>query len=236
MSNPRNAFEVSSAQWRSTIGRVAVTLIILAVLLFVSAGRITWTRGWLFLLVFTLLMFGAIVYFRRVNPQMFAIRSRVHPETKRWDKVVIGLLFLAMFAIPLVAGVDDGRFHWSSMSWLLVGLGYLLLITRWIAVAWAETVNPFFEPGVRIQTERGHHVIDTGPYAIVRHPGYVAASVMFAGFAMSLGSWWALIPAGVGSLVLVLRTAWEDRTLHVELPGYATYATRVRFRLIPGVW
>jgi protein-S-isoprenylcysteine O-methyltransferase Ste14 len=236
MSNPRNAFEVSSAQWRSTIGRVAVTLIILAVLLFVSAGRITWTRGWLFLLVFTLLMFGAIVYFRRVNPQMFAIRSRVHPETKRWDKVVIGLLFLAMFAIPLVAGVDDGRFHWSSMSWLLVGLGYLLLITGWIAVAWAETVNPFFEPGVRIQTERGHHVIDTGPYAIVRHPGYVAASVMFAGFAMSLGSWWALIPAGVGSLVLVLRTAWEDRTLHVELPGYATYATRVRFRLIPGVW
>jgi protein-S-isoprenylcysteine O-methyltransferase Ste14 len=236
MNNPRNAFEVSSAQWRSTIGRVAVTLIILAVLLFVPAGRITWTRGWLFLLVFTLLMFGAIVYFRRVNPQMFAIRSRVHPETKRWDKVVIALLFLAMFAIPLVAGLDDGRFHWSSMSRLLMGLGYLLLITGWIGVAWAETVNPFFEPGVRIQTERGHHVIDTGPYAIVRHPGYVAASVMFAGFAISLGSWWALIPAGVGSLVLVLRTVWEDRTLHVELPGYATYATRVRFRLIPGVW
>jgi protein-S-isoprenylcysteine O-methyltransferase Ste14 len=236
MSNPRNAFEVSSAQWRSTIGRVAVTLITLAVLLFVPAGRMTWTRGWLFLLVFTLLMFGAIVYFRRVNPQMFAIRSRVHPETKRWDKVVIGLLFLAMSAIPLVAGVDDGRFHWSSMSWLLVGLGYLLVITGWIGVAWAETVNPFFEPGVRIQTERGHHVIDTGPYAIVRHPGYVAASGMFAGFALSLGSWWALIPAGVGSLVLVLRTVWEDRTLHAELPGYATYATRVRFRLIPGVW
>jgi protein-S-isoprenylcysteine O-methyltransferase Ste14 len=236
MNNPRNAFEVSSAQWRSTIGRVAVTLIILAVLLFVPAGRITWTRGWLFLLVFTLLMFGAIVYFRRVNPQMFTIRSRVHPETKRWDKVVIGLLFLAMFAIPLVAGLDDGRFHWSSMSRLLMGLGYLLLITGWIGVAWAETVNPFFEPGVRIQTERGHHVIDTGPYAIVRHPGYVAASVMFAGFAISLGSWWALIPAGVGSLVLVLRTVWEDRTLHVELPGYATYATRVRFRLIPGIW
>ena len=236
MSNPRKAFEVSSAQWRSTIGRVAVTLIILAVLLFVPAGRITWTRGWLFLLVFTLLMFGAIVYFRGVNPQMFAIRSRVHPETKRWDKVVIGLLFLAMFAIPLVAGVDDDRFHWSRMSWLLVGLGYLLLITGWIGIAWAETVNPFFEPGVRIQTERGHHVVDTGPYAIVRHPGYVAASVMFAGFAMSLGSWWALIPAGVGSLVLVQRTVCEDRTLHVELPGYATYATRVRSRLIPGVW
>src|SRR4029450_13895487 len=112
MSNPRNAIEVSYAQWLSTIGRVAVTLIILALLLFLPAGRITWTRGWLFLLVFTLLMFGAIVYFGGATRQTFAIRSGVHPETKRWDKVVIGLLFLAMFAIPLVAGVDDGRFHW----------------------------------------------------------------------------------------------------------------------------
>jgi protein-S-isoprenylcysteine O-methyltransferase Ste14 len=79
-------------------------------------------------------------------------------------------------------------------------------------------------------------VIDTGPYAIIRHPGYFAAFLLFVGFALSLGSWWALIPAGFASLVLVLRTVWEDRTLHAELPGYAAYAQRVRFRLIPGVW
>jgi protein-S-isoprenylcysteine O-methyltransferase Ste14 len=236
MSNPRNTSELGPAQLRSTITRVAITLVILGVLLFVPAGRITWTRGWLLLLIFTMLMGAAIFYFRRVNPEMFAVRSRVHPGTKRWDRVVIGLLFLGMLAIPPVAGVDDGRFHWSRMSWLSVSLGYILLVTGMVLMSWAETVNPFFEPGVRIQTERGHHVIDTGPYAIIRHPGYFAAFVLFAGFALSLGSWWALIPGGFASLVLVLRTVWEDRTLHAELPGYVAYAQRVRFRLIPGVW
>lgn len=236
MSLTRNTIGVSPSQWRSTIGRLVVTLVILAVLFFVPAGGITWTRGWLFLLVFTLLMLGAILYFWRVNPAMFATRSRIHPGTKRWDKVVVGLLFLAILVTPVVAGLDDGRFHWSSMPWSLVGFGYLLLVAGWILFAWAETVNPFFEPGVRIQTERGHRVIDTGPYAIVRHPGYFASFLLFAGFALSLGSWWALIPAGCASFLLVLRTVWEDRTLHAELAGYAAYAQRVRFRLIPRLW
>jgi protein-S-isoprenylcysteine O-methyltransferase Ste14 len=236
MTASHNATGVSAVQWRSTVSRLAVTLGVLCVLLFVPAGRITWMRGWVFLLVFTLLMAGAIIYFRRVNPEMFAVRSRVHPGTKRWDKVVIGLLFLAILAIPPVAGLDDGRFHWSSMPWPVVGLGYLLLTAGWILFAWAETVNPFFEPGVRIQTERGHHVIDTGPYGIVRHPGYFASFLLFTGFALSLGSWWALVPAGFASLLLVLRTVWEDRMLHAELPGYEAYAKRVHFRLIPGMW
>jgi len=222
--------------WRSTMSRLVVTLVILAVLLFVPAGCITWARGWIFLLVFSLLMAASIVYFTRANPEMFAVRSRVHPCTKQWDKIVISLLFVAILAIPPVAGLDDGRFHWSSMSCWVVALGYLVQLAGWIGVAWAETANRFFEPGVRIQTERGHHVIDTGPYALIRHPGYFAAVLLFVGIALSLGSWWALIPAGFGSLLLVLRTVWEDRTLHTELPGYAAYARRVRFRLIPGVW
>jgi protein-S-isoprenylcysteine O-methyltransferase Ste14 len=230
------ASEVSAAQWRSTINRLAATLVILAVFLFVPAGRVTWTRGWAFLLVFTLLMASGIIYFRRVNPEMFAVRREVHRGTKGWDKVVIRLLLVAVCVVPLVAALDDGRFRWSRMSWLPVGLGYLLLVTGWIVIAWAETVNVFFEPGVRIQAERGHRVIDTGPYAIIRHPGYFASFLLFIGVALSLGSWWALIPAAFASLLLILRTIWEDRTLHAELPGYAAYAKRVRFRLIPGVW
>jgi protein-S-isoprenylcysteine O-methyltransferase Ste14 len=236
MSSSHNGTSVSPAQLRSTISRLAVTLAILAVLLFAPAGRITWARGWLFLLIFTVLMGAGIIYFRRANPEMFTVRSRVHPGTKRWDKVIVGLLFLAILATPPVAGLDDGRFLWSHVSWLVVSLGYFLFAAGMVLIAWAETVNPFFEPGVRIQTERGHHVIDTGPYAIIRHPGYFAAILLFAGVALSLGSWWALIPAGFASLLLVLRTVWEDRTLHAELPGYAAYAQRVRFRLVPGVW
>src|SRR5262249_50611906 len=167
MSTARNPSGVSAVQWRSTMSRLVVTLVILAVLLFVPAGRITWTRGWIFLLFFALLMTASIMYFRRVNPEMFAVRSRVHPGTKQWDKIVMSLLFVAILAIPLVAGLDDGRFHWSSMSWWVVAMGYLLQLAGWIGVVWAETVNRFFEPGVRIQTERGHHVIDTGPYALI---------------------------------------------------------------------
>ena len=103
-------------------------------------------------------------------------------------------------------------------------------------MTWAESVNKFFEPTVRIQTDRGHTVIDTGPYALVRHPGYVAAGLLILGLPLSLGSYWAagtrrdLLPApGRG-------TALEDRTLRGELPGYKEYARRVRYRLIPGQW
>jgi protein-S-isoprenylcysteine O-methyltransferase Ste14 len=89
---------------------------------------------------------------------------------------------------------------------------------------------------VRIQRERGHHVVSAGPYAIVRHPGYVSAIIIFAGMALALASWWALVPAAWASAILILRTSWEDALLRAELDGYADYARRARFRLAPGIW
>ena len=105
-----------------------------------------------------------------------------------------------------------------------------------LGTTWAESVNRFFEPTVRIQTDRGHRVIDTGPYAIVRHPGYLAAWFFFLGIPLSLGSLWAIIPAIFSCVILVVRTILEDRTLQNELPGYKEYAKRVRYRLLPGIW
>ena len=99
-----------------------------------------------------------------------------------------------------------------------------------------KAVNKFFEPSVRIQTDRGHHVIDTGPYAIIRHPGYAFGFAFFLGIPLALGSLWGLIPAIIMSALLVVRTVLEDRTLQNELPGYKQYAERVRYRLVPGVW
>jgi protein-S-isoprenylcysteine O-methyltransferase Ste14 len=232
----RNSTQPSPAQWRSIVARLVAAPLVVALLLFVPAGSITWTRGWLFLLVLVTLVGAAALYLWRINPEIFAARSQIHPGTKRWDRILLGFLFPAMLAIFPVAALDDGRFQWSRMSWWFVGLGYLLLTTGLAITAWAQAVNRFFEPGVRIQTERGHHVVDTGLYAIIRHPGYSAACLLFAGIALSLGSWWALVPAGFVALLIVIRTAWEDRTLRAELPGYAAYAQRVRFRLIPGVW
>jgi protein-S-isoprenylcysteine O-methyltransferase Ste14 len=103
-------------------------------------------------------------------------------------------------------------------------------------MTWAESVNKFFEPTVRIQTDRGHTVIDSGPYALVRHPGYLAAGLLVLGLPLSLGSYWALVPAALSNVLLVVRTALEDRTLREELPGYKEYTQRVRYRLVPGVW
>jgi protein-S-isoprenylcysteine O-methyltransferase Ste14 len=102
--------------------------------------------------------------------------------------------------------------------------------------AWAEAVNKFFEPTVRIQTDRGQTVIDSGPYACVRHPGYISACFIFLGVPLCLGSLWALIPGFTSTLIMILRTRWEDATLQAELTGYKQYAERVRYRLVPGVW
>ena len=124
--------------------------------------------------------------------------------------------------VPLAA-LDDGRFHWSHVPWWVCLLGYVLLVAGLVGLTWAESVNRFFEPTVRIQTDRGHMVIDTGPYALVRHPGYVAAFLLCLGMPLSMGSFWALIPAVVSCLLLVLRTAWEDQTLRDELSGYEDY-------------
>ena len=138
--------------------------------------------------------------------------------------------------IAIVATLDDGRFHWSHVPWWVCVLGYVLLVAGLAGMTWAESVSKFFEPTVRIQTDRGHRVIDTGPYALVRHPGYVAACLLCLGMPLSLGSFWALIPGILSCLLLVLRTIWEDRTLRDELVGYEEYTQRVRYRLVPGVW
>jgi protein-S-isoprenylcysteine O-methyltransferase Ste14 len=122
------------------------------------------------------------------------------------------------------------------LPWWAVAVGYALLAAGVIFMTWAQAVNKFFEPTVRIQTDRGQTVIDTGPYAVVRHPGYASWLPLSAGLALCLGSVWALIPAGLSSLVLIVRTHWEDQTLHAELPGYKEYAQRVRYRLLPWVW
>ena len=114
-------------------------------------------------------------------------------------------------------------------------LGYALLIIGLVGLIWAESVNKFFEPTVRIQTDRGHKVIDNGPYAIVRHPGYVPA-FLIPRHAPCSGFLVGFDPCRPACLLLVLRTLWEDRTLQDELPGYQEYAQRVRYRLVPGVW
>jgi len=222
---------------RRLITSTISSLLMLVLCMFLPAGTWAWFRGWLFLVVVVAASVVITLYLRRVNPDVVTGRVNRQTGTKRWD-LILGLVFLlpTILAIPIVAALDDGRYLWSHVPWWGCLLGYALLITGMLGVTWAESVNKFFEPSVRIQTDRGHKVIDTGPYAIVRHPGYVSGFLVFLGMSLSLGSLWALIPAVLVCLLLVVRTICEDRTLRDELAGYEAYTHRVRFRLIPRVW
>lgn len=204
--------------------------------LFLPAGTWKWPRGWLFLFVFIAAMAVASIYLRLVNPEIIAARVNRHEGTKRWDKILLALFFPAVMAIPVVAALDDARFHWHNVPWWCCSLGYVLLLSGMAALTWAEAVNRFFEPTVRIQSDRGHEVVDKGPYALIRHPGYAAAMPLFLGLPLCLGSFWAMIPALLAIVLLVVRTFLEDRMLRQELPGYQEYAQRVRYRLAPGMW
>jgi len=213
---------------------LVVVLLLLGVAMFLPAG-IEWTQGWIFILVFLVETALASLDLWIRNPEIFIARSRIHAGTKGWDKVLLAFLLLSFLAIFPVAGLDS-RHHWSSAPPWLVVVGYILLTLGMIGSVWAYRVNKFAEPGVRIQTERGHKVIDTGPYAIVRHPVYSAGFLIVVGIPLALGSFWALLPVAVALPVLIVRTVFEDRMLHDELAGYREYAARVRYRLLPGVW
>ncbi len=221
---------------RRLILSVGCTLLVFVLCLFLPAGTWGWSRGWLFCFVIVATSIVITLYLRRINPDVIAARVNRHEGTKGWDRVLLGI-FIPMFVMTIpVAALDDGRFHWSHVSSWVCVLGYVLLVAGLAGMTWAESVNKFFEPTVRIQTNRGHKVIDTGPYALVRHPGYVAACLLCLGMPLSLGSFWALIPAVLSCLLLVVRTILEDRTLRNELSGYESYTQRVRYRWVPGVW
>jgi protein-S-isoprenylcysteine O-methyltransferase Ste14 len=213
------------------------SFLILVLCLFLPVGTLAWGRAWLFLVVLLASSILLILYLLRVNPDVIAGRVNRHERPRRWDLLLALLVALpAMLGIFIVAALDDGRYRWSVLPWWGCALGYALMLAGMAGLAWAQAVNKFFEPSVRIQTDRGHHVIDTGPYDVIRHPGYVAGFAFFLGIPLSLGSLWGLIPAMIMSAFLVVRTVLEDRTLQAELPGYKEYAQRVRYRLIPGLW
>ncbi|MGE0750570.1 MAG: isoprenylcysteine carboxylmethyltransferase family protein [Variibacter sp.] len=214
---------------------IGLPLALLA-LVFLPVGRLDWSPGWFFVVVLIVVYGISALVLWRVNPVIFRARSRLQPGTERWDRILLALMLPAMVAEIPLATLDAGRMFWSFVPFPVIVFGYILIAAGIVLGAWAQAVNRFFEPGVRIQRERGQHVITSGPYKLVRHPGYVSAIVIFVGVPLSLASWWALIPAAFASAILILRTSWEDALLRAELVGYADYARHIRFRLVPGIW
>ena len=218
------------------VGTVAIFFIVIAVILFLAAGRINWFWAWVYLGIcfVSVIINGTIML--RTSPETIAERSQPQ-ETKDWDKVVGGLWALAIYiALPLIAGLDI-RFGWVrdfSVKWHIAG-AVVLAIGLGLS-AWAMVANAYFSTAVRIQSERGHTVCSTGPYRFVRHPGYVGFILQSISVPFLLGSLWALIPGITATALMIIRTSLEDRTLQAELAGYQDYVRKVRYRLIPGIW
>jgi protein-S-isoprenylcysteine O-methyltransferase Ste14 len=226
-----NAIMAATAMPTSVIIQAVVFVILAAVALFASAGTLAITAFWVYLGIYVIV---CVVSLAIIDPDL--IRERMRPGGKPLPRALhlVGLIPVLHW---IVAGLDRGRFHWSEVPAALQVIGLLGVACGFALFLWAMYVNRFFSSVARIQAERGQHVIASGPYRYVRHPGYAAAIIFFLTSGMALGSW---VAAGVLVVLalppLLWRTVVEDRLLQAELAGYRDYAARVRWRLLPGIW
>ena len=214
-------------------------VLLFACLPLIIYGRSDWWQAWVFAAMTILSALISRLLVARKNPDLLAERGRYAsvPEAKDWDKKLSPLVGLVGPLLSLVVCGLDRRYGWSPLIplWLMLA-ALLALFGAHVLAGWSLVVNRFFSGMARIQAERGQVVVDSGPYRIVRHPGYAGGGLAFLATPVLLGSLWGLIPA-LGTLALiVVRTSLEDRMLQDELPGYRGYAARTRYRLIPGIW
>jgi protein-S-isoprenylcysteine O-methyltransferase Ste14 len=210
----------------------AAFLIAAAVALFGAAGTIDIPGFWIYLAIFAAVL---VASFLALDPGL--LRERMRPGGQK-PPLALQLFSLILILHWIIAGLDCGRFHWSdSVPPWLQGLSLIALAAGYGLCFWAMYVNRFFSSIIRIQSDRGQYIVDTGPYAFVRHPGYLAGVIIVLASGVALGSWLAWAVLVITSLPFLLRRAInEDRILQADLPGYRDYAARVRWRILPGIW
>jgi protein-S-isoprenylcysteine O-methyltransferase Ste14 len=216
----------------------ALMLAIMMAIFYISAGRTDIPRSWLlFSIVFVYLVTSYLALYK-YNPELLIQRLKIKREgSKTWDEVLMRVSNLtALLLLPAVAGLDVGRYGWSSLGLPYIFVGVISIVISSVLINWTMIENPYFETTVRIQDERDHYVVTTGPYAIIRHPGYLSGILWIASIPLILGSLYALVPFSLYAVLMTLRTYLEDKTLQDELPGYTEYAERVKYRLFPGIW
>ena len=223
---------------RHWIRLVSVYLLIPLILL-ICGGDPGWWPAWVYTVLIIVVGIGGRIWAEQRHPGLMAERQNIEniQNAKAWDKVLAPLMAVSVgYPMVIVAGLDH-RYDWSSEFpvWL-TPIGFILIALGYAFAAWALAENRFFYSVVCIHTDRGHVVCDSGPYRYVRHPGYAGNVLALFGIVLALGSVWTLIPALVASIIAVIRSALEDRTLKDELPGYRDYARRVRYRLLPWIY
>ncbi|RJF68748.1 methyltransferase family protein [Rhodopseudomonas palustris] len=231
--------EVSSPAvkpWRRLM-RTALGSSAYAALALIGAGRLDWGRGWLYAAVFVAASVVGTAVVLRADPAVLAARAKgFRGDTEPFDRLFYALFLPLIAGMPIVAGLDAGRFGWAPLPDWTALPGILLFVAGSALSTWALLVNTHAESTVRIQRDRAHAVVQSGPYRFVRHPMYLGTLIGLPAAALMLGSAWALLPAALIIALFVWRSAREDEALHRELPGYADYAAATRFRLLPGLW
>jgi len=213
--------------------QVILTFVLIGVILFLSAWTVRWQWAWIFIAV----SIGILIVNLFVLPaEVIEERGRKKENVKKWDRALSAAGIVPYFALYVIAGLDY-RFYWSvEIDACIRVMAVLAYFLASMVSTWAMVSNRFFSTMVRLQTERGHQVATGGPYRFVRHPGYVGFILSNLMIPLILGSLYALIASAVSVSLLVIRTGLEDRTLRAELEGYADYAKKVRYRLLPHVW
>ena len=225
----------------AVVKQIVVSTVLMGVMMavfFTSAGRRDLPRAWLFFGAAFIYFVASTLAVYRFNPELLIARLTLRREgSKTWDEVLMRVANLTgMLLIPAVAGLDVGRYGWSGLDIIYVVPGFALFVLGAVLITWAMIVNRYFESTVRIQEDRDHEVVSTGPYIFVRHPGYLSGILWMSSIPLIIGSLYTLIPVMIYGAMIVLRTHLEDRTLRDELPGYSEYAERVKYRLVPWIW
>ncbi len=207
----------------------------LSILLFGISGSFYWYNGWILIVTFTSAFVVNFTVLILLNPEVIEERMRFQKGSKKWDVVLMSIATVVIIGALVTAAVDK-RYELSTIDDSLIPAGIFLFAAGDSIMVWCMVVNKWFSKLVRIQTERGHTVVDTGPYAFVRHPGYLGWIIMSSGITLILGSLWTIIPTVLLSILIIIRTYLEDITLKNELNGYLEYSFRIKYRLIPGIW
>lgn len=211
--------------------------VLTAVLLFGAAGHLDWPLGWLFVAIWALLKLVFIILLRWRDPDLMVERATRHENTQRYDRLIVPVYFVFAFGTIFVAGLDGGRFRWSGdLPVVVIVIAYIIYLLGNFLASWAVSANAFFSSESRLQTDRNQTVTRSGPYRYIRHPAYLAATLLWPVTGPMLESWWAVIPGLLAALMMIIRTVYEDRMLQKELPGYREYAHSVLYRLFPKIW
>jgi protein-S-isoprenylcysteine O-methyltransferase Ste14 len=212
--------------------------IALAICLFIPAGTFKWIAGWSFLLLF--IGFVAVISFWLIKHDPGLLQERMtglrRPDQKKWDRILMSLVLIFFILWLVIMPIDAVRIQWSQMPvWIQVAGAIILIFSLYIFYL-VTRENPYLSPAIRVQEERGQKVVTTGPYHYIRHPYYAATILFFLGTTMMLGSWYGLIPGLALTVLVVIRSFMEERTLQKELEGYDEYMKQVKHRFIPYIW